>query len=258
MTTFRETGQAGVGERAQGPERKPRAWPSRAAAWSTFMCPLELAQRTQCGDCGLSLCVSLSPSPSPLLVPSSLSIGKDSKWQGDQGLSPYPHFFSILIHFQSLAVNTIYVLTTPKFKSPLGPPSLTVDTSNYLLNMFSQHIIKHLRINIRTQQSPLPHPKALLLLHFSYFSKCQLPPYHSLSSHPTVGPSTILLSLPSSCVPNPTNSHLLCCSPSLTHHYLWPGSLQWSFHCCPYPSLASCPHNSKILLEYKSLLSLLC
>ena len=48
--------------------------------------------------------------PSPLLVPSPLSIGKDSKWQGDQGLGPYPLFFSILIHFQSLAVNTIYVL----------------------------------------------------------------------------------------------------------------------------------------------------
>ena len=50
------------------------------------------------------------PSPSPLLVPSPLSIGKNSKWQGDQELGPYPLFFSILIHFQSLAVNTIYVL----------------------------------------------------------------------------------------------------------------------------------------------------
>ena len=46
----------------------------------------------------------------PLSSPSPLSIGKNSKWQGDQELGPYPLFFSILIHFQSLAVNTIYVL----------------------------------------------------------------------------------------------------------------------------------------------------
>lgn len=95
----------------------------------------------------VSASVSARPSPSPLLVPSPLSIGKDSKWQGDQGLGAYPLFFSILIHFQSLAVNTIYMLMTPKCKQPPGPPSLTVDTSNYLLNISGQH----LRINRRTQ-----------------------------------------------------------------------------------------------------------
>ena len=121
--------------------------------------PLSWYKGPNGGDCGLSLCVPLSPSPSPLLVPSPLSIGKDSKWQGDQGLSPYPHFFSILIHFQSLAVNTIYVLMTPKFKSPPGPPSLTVDTPNYLLNISSQHIISILELTYAHNEVPYLIPK---------------------------------------------------------------------------------------------------
>lgn len=182
--------------------------------------PLSWRKGPSGGDCGLSLCVSLSPPPSPLLGPSPLSIGKDSKWQVTKGSVLIPISFPSFIHFQSLAVNTICVLMAPKFKSPPGPPSNCrhIQPAQHLQSAYNQHF----RINIRTQRSPLPHPKALLLLHFSYFSKCQLPPYRSLSSHPTVGPSTILLSLPSSCVLDPTNSHLLCCSPGLTHHYLFP------------------------------------
>ena len=338
MTTFRETGQAGVEETVQGSE-ETRSPALLCGCLEHVHVPPWAGAKDETAESVVSASVSpypltARPSPSPLLVPSPLSIGKNSKWQGDQELGPYPLFFSILIHFQSLAVNTIYVLLlllllllshfsrvwlcatpqtaahqaspslgfsrqehwsglpfpspthesekwkwsrsvlsdsewphglqptgllrpwdfsrqeywsgvpspspiyvlmTPKFKSPPGPLSLTVDTSNYLLNISSQHIISIWELTYGHNEVPYLTPKPC----FSCIFLISV----NVSFHLTA-------------VPNPSNSHLLC-SPDFTHHHLLPGSLQWSSHCCPYPSLAFCPHNSKVLLEYKSLLSLL-
>ena len=73
--------------------------------------------------------------------PPSMGFSRQEYWSGVPSPSP------------------IYVLITPKFKSPPGPLSLTVDTSNCLLNISSQHIISIWELTYGHNKVPYLTPK---------------------------------------------------------------------------------------------------
>lgn len=92
MTTFRETGQAGVEKTAQGPRGKPGAQPSCAAAAAVHE-PLELAWKDGTVENVVSASVSARPSqPAPCWCLLLFLLAKILNGGGDQGLGAYPLF----------------------------------------------------------------------------------------------------------------------------------------------------------------------
>lgn len=167
--SFTETGEAGVGEWAQDSERKPRAsvltvpllWalPCAPSSWHE-------GHTTEWAHFQ-SLCLPAPSLPIPIILPGWFLLlfqilnGRTTE---DSVLIP----FSFPSTFTSLAFSSCLLLWRlsiywwlPNLYCLPGPLSLTLDTSNYLLNISNQMYDKHIRANTCTTNLALiPMPPA--------------------------------------------------------------------------------------------------